>query len=56
MKYEVYRDKKNEFRWRLRHTNGNILSKSSEGYKAKADCIKCIDNNKNSKDAAVVEL
>jgi uncharacterized protein len=56
MKYEVYKDKKNEFRWRLRHNNGNILSKSSEGYKAKADCLKCIDNNKKSGDAAVVEL
>ena len=56
MKYEVYRDKKHEYRWRLRHGNGNILSMASEGYKAKADCMKCIDNNKNSKDATVVEV
>jgi len=56
MKYEIYRDKKDEYRWRLRHTNGNILSKSSEGYKAKADCVKCIENNKKSADAPVVDI
>jgi len=26
MKYEVYKDKKGEFRWRLKHNNGNILA------------------------------
>jgi uncharacterized protein len=56
MKYEVYKDKKQEFRWRLRHGNGNILSKSSESYKAKADCMRCIENNKNSSTAITVEL
>lgn len=56
MKYEVYKDKKGEFRWRLKHGNGNILSKSSEGYKAKADCMKGIENNKKSGEAAVVEV
>ena len=55
MKYEIYRDKKDEYRWRLRHGNGNILSKSSEGYKAKADCLKCIENNKKSADAPIVD-
>ena len=33
--------------------NGNILATSSEGYKAKADALKCVDNVKSSKDAAV---
>jgi uncharacterized protein len=56
MKYEVYQDKKQEYRWRLRHSNGNILSKSSESYKAKDDCMRCIDTNKNSSNAITVEL
>jgi uncharacterized protein YegP (UPF0339 family) len=53
MKFEVYQDKKGEWRWRLKHANGNILATSSESYKAKADALKCVDNVKNSKDAAV---
>lgn len=56
MKYEMYKDKKGEFRWRLKHQNGNIISKSSEGYKAKADCMKGIENNKKSSDAPVNEV
>ena len=30
MKFEVYQDKKGEWRWRLKHANGNILATSSE--------------------------
>ncbi len=40
-KYEVYTDKKGEFRFRLNAKNGeNILA--SEGYKAKESCLKGI--------------
>jgi len=53
MKFEVYQDKKSEWRWRFKHTNGNILATSSEGYKAKDSALKCIENVKNSKDAPV---
>ncbi len=56
MKFELYKDKKGEFRWRLRHSNGNILATSSEGYKAKASATKCIENVKASADAAVTEI
>jgi uncharacterized protein YegP (UPF0339 family) len=37
-KFEVYKDKKGEFRWRRTATNGQIVGASSEGYKAKKDC------------------
>jgi uncharacterized protein YegP (UPF0339 family) len=30
--FEVYGDESGEFRWRLRHRNGNILADSGEGY------------------------
>ena len=37
-KFEVYKDKGGEYRFRLKAANGqNILS--SEGYKTKASCI-----------------
>lgn len=53
MKFEVYKDKRGEFRWRLKHANGNILATSSEGYKAKDSALRCIENVRNSKDADV---
>ena len=56
MEFEVYKDKKGEFRWRLRHANGNILATASEGYKAKTSAMKCIENIKASADAPVKEL
>ncbi len=56
MKFEVYKDKKGEFRWRLKHGNGNILATSSEGYKARDSVLKCIENVKNSATAPVEQL
>lgn len=47
-KFEVYKDKAGEYRFRLKAGNGeNILG--SEGYKAKASCMKGIESvRKNS--------
>lgn len=47
-KFEVYKDKAGEFRFRLKAGNGqNILS--SEGYSAKASCMNGIESvQKNS--------
>lgn len=56
MKFEVYKDARGEFRWRLRHQNGNILATASEGYKAKASCMKCIENVQASSTAEVVNV
>lgn len=55
-KFEVYADKKGEFRFRLNAKNGeNILS--SEGYKTKASCLNGVESvRKNAPDAAVEEL
>jgi uncharacterized protein YegP (UPF0339 family) len=55
MKFEVYKDAKGEFRWRLRHRNGNILAMASEGYSSKASCMKCIENVQASGAAEIVE-
>lgn len=53
-KFEVYADKKGEFRFRLKATNGEIIA-TSEGYKAKASCMNGIASvQKNAPDAEVI--
>jgi uncharacterized protein YegP (UPF0339 family) len=42
-KYEVYKDSTEEFRWRLKASNGTILATGGQGYKAKADAIHAIE-------------
>ncbi|MEL6575413.1 MAG: DUF1508 domain-containing protein [Pseudomonadota bacterium] len=36
--FEVYQDKRGEWRWRRKATNGQIVGAACEGYKSKADC------------------
>jgi uncharacterized protein YegP (UPF0339 family) len=50
LKFETYRDKKDEHRWRLKATNGQVIATSGQGYKDKRDCKNAIDRIK--KDAA----
>ena len=38
LRFEMYQDKANEYRWRLKAGNGQVVASSSEGYKAKSDC------------------
>ena len=38
MKFEVYKDKSGEWRWRLKATNGQIVATSGEGYVNKSGC------------------
>jgi len=40
MKVEIYRDARDEWRWRLRHRNGRILADSGEGYKRRSACVR----------------
>lgn len=37
-KFQVYVDKRGEYRWRFRADNGKIIAASSESYKAIDDC------------------
>jgi len=54
-KFEIYKDKAGEFRFRLKATNGQVIA-VSEGYKAMASCENGIESvKKNSADAAIVE-
>lgn len=36
--FEVYQDKRGEYRWRRKASNGRIVGAACEGYKSKADC------------------
>ena len=55
-KYELYKDKAGEFRFRLKASNGEIIGKS-EGYKAKASAKKGIASiAKNAPDAPIVVI
>jgi len=38
-KWEIYKDKAGEWRWRRTAANGNIVGASTEGYKNKSACI-----------------
>lgn len=54
-KFEVYIDKKGEYRFRLKARNGEIIA-TSEGYVAKAGCMNGIESvRKNAPDAEVVK-
>lgn len=44
-KFELYKDKAGEFRFRLKATNGQIIL-ASEGYTAKANCSNGIESVK----------
>ncbi len=54
-KFEVYKDKAGEFRFRLKAANGQIIA-VGEGYKALAGCLNGIESiKKNAPDAQIVK-
>ncbi|MEW8111426.1 MAG: YegP family protein [Candidatus Thiodiazotropha endolucinida] len=54
-KFEIYKDKAGEYRFRLKASNGQIIL-ASEGYKAKSSCTNGIESvQKNAPDDARFE-
>ena len=53
-KFEMYVDKKGEYRFRLKATNGEVIA-TSEGYKAKASCLNGIESVKKNAPEATTE-
>lgn len=39
---EIYRDARQEFRWRVRAANGRIVADGAEGYRNRADCARML--------------
>ena len=55
-KFEVYKDKSGEYRFRLKAGNGQVIA-VSEGYKSKTSCMNGIESvKKNAPTAAIVEM
>ena len=55
-KFEVYKDKKGEYRFRLKAANGEIIA-IGEGYTNKQGCLNGIESiKKNAPDAEIIEL
>ncbi|NYT85158.1 YegP family protein [Pollutimonas harenae] len=54
-KFEIYKDKAGEFRFRLNASNGQSIL-SSEGYKTKASCLNGVESvKKNATNDAMFE-
>lgn len=53
-KFEVYKDKAGEFRFRLKAKNGEVIA-TSEGYKAMDSCLNGIESVKKNAPEAPVE-
>jgi len=47
-KFEIYKDKIGEFRWRLTHTNGHVIANSGEGYTTKVNAMGGINSVKGN--------
>ena len=53
MTYYYSKDKKGEWRWRLKASNGRIIADSGEGYKNEQECLDDINRVKGSANAPV---
>ncbi|HMK36460.1 MAG TPA: DUF1508 domain-containing protein [Desulfomonilaceae bacterium] len=53
MKFEMYCDLRNEYRWRLATEGGRILAVSGRGFLSKRECLNDIILVQNSGNAAI---
>ena len=54
-KFELYKDAKGEFRWRLVASNGQTIATGGEGYKEKASAKAGIESVKKNAPTAAIE-
>jgi uncharacterized protein YegP (UPF0339 family) len=45
--FELYEDRGGDLRWRLRHTNGNIIADGGEGYASRSGARNAVDGIRN---------
>ena len=55
MRYQLYKDAQNYWRWRLLAANNRIIANSGEGYGNKVDCVAAINLVKGSASAPVMD-
>ena len=53
--FELYEDSADEWRWRLRHRNGNVIADGGEGYSRKSDATNGIESVRENAPGAPVE-
>jgi len=53
-KFEIYKDRKGEFRWRLRADNNQVIA-TGEGYSSKAGCKNGIASVKKNAPKAKID-
>ena len=53
--FEVYEDKGDQWRWRLKHVNGNIIADGSEGYASKQKAKQGLESVRTNAPGAYVE-
>lgn len=53
MTYVYYKDHNDEWRWRLKASNGRIIADSGEGYSTERACLADIEHVKASGDAPI---
>ena len=53
-KFEIYKDRKGSFRWRLRADNNQVIA-SGEGYSSKAACKNGIESVKKNAPKAKID-
>jgi uncharacterized protein YegP (UPF0339 family) len=52
MGFEIYKDKRGEWRWRLRASNGQLVAISEEGFASKQNVIRTLESvRKNAAEA-----
>ena len=54
-KFELYKDKSGEFRFRLKAGNGEVIATSSESYTTKASALNGIDSIKRNAGEANID-
>ncbi|MGE0902863.1 MULTISPECIES: YegP family protein [Dehalococcoides] len=56
-KFELFTDKKGEFRWRLIASNGQTIADSGEGYTTRANALNGVESvKKNAPTAPIVDI
>jgi len=53
-KFEVYKDKRDEFRWRLKADNNQVIA-VGEGYTTKAACLNGIESVQKNAPLATID-
>jgi uncharacterized protein YegP (UPF0339 family) len=54
-KFELYKDAKGEYRWRLVASNGQLIANGGEGYKSKESAKAGIESVKKNAPVAEIE-